>query len=69
MNIQTLKRSVVRNAQKGITMIEYALIAAVVAAAIAGAFAMLTDGVSAKMNTIKGTLSSQAPIVITQPIA
>lgn len=69
MKIQQLNKIMMRKAQKGITMIEYALIAAVVAAAIAGAFLLLTDGISAKMNTIKGTLTSQAPIVMVQPTA
>lgn len=45
-----------RQAQKGITMIEYALMAALVAAVLTLAFSGLTDAITAKFNAIAGML-------------
>ena len=45
-----------RQDQKGITMIEYALMAALVAAVLTLAFSGLTDAISAKFNAIAGML-------------
>lgn len=45
-----------RQTQKGITMIEYALMAALVAAVLTVAFSGLTDAITAKFNAIAGML-------------
>lgn len=60
MKFHQMKNALCRQVEKGITMIEYALIAALVAAAIAGAFAYLTSGVSTKMQAISTTLTAPA---------
>ena len=52
MNVQKFKRIANRRAQKGITMIEYALIAAVVAVAIIGAWGAFGDSLKTLFTNI-----------------
>lgn len=52
MSFQTAKKSIRRQAEKGITMIEYALIAAVVAVTIVAGFKFLAGSVNDKFTEI-----------------
>lgn len=52
MSFHTAKNTFRRKAEKGITMIEYALIAAVVAVTIVGGFKFLAGSVNEKFTEI-----------------
>ena len=52
MKLQALKSAMSRRVQKGVTMIEYALIAALVAVAAVAALGLLGDKVTGTFNTV-----------------
>ena len=61
MKLQTMKNALNRRAQKGVTMIEYALIAALIAVAAIAALTMIGNETKTTFNAVGGQLQSARP--------